>query len=128
MFGRGSPRDAAAAELLTLRQGQRSVMEFAVEFQILARSSGWPPEPLTNVFLHGLADHIRDLLITYPRPSSLDSAISLSIKIHPDQRLQNRCHHRLALHSWRRASEAFCHLRLNCHHHHAAAEPGSEPM
>ena len=35
--------------------------------------SGWPPKPLA--FLHGLAGNIRDLLITYPRPTTLDGII-----------------------------------------------------
>lgn len=53
-------------------------MDFTVDFQIVARRSGWPPEPLTGAFLHGLADHNRDLLIAYPRPSSLDGVINLA--------------------------------------------------
>lgn len=66
-------------------------MDFAVDFRIVVRRSGWAPGPLTVVFLHGLADHIRDLLITYPRPPSLDKIISLAIEV--DQRLHNRHPH-----------------------------------
>lgn len=87
VFGQGYSQDAAAGDLLTLRQGQRSVMDFSVEFYILARRSGWPPEPLTNAFLQGLADHIRDLLVAYPRPATLDRAISPTTEV--DKRLQS---------------------------------------
>lgn len=47
VFGRGSSRDAATGELHMLRQGQRSVMDFGVDFQILARQGGWPPDSLS---------------------------------------------------------------------------------
>lgn len=63
VFKRGSSRDAAVGELVTLQQGQQSVMYFAVDFRIVARRSRWSRGPLTDVFLHGLADHIRDLLL-----------------------------------------------------------------
>lgn len=53
----------SADELLRLRQGRWSVMAFAVDFRIVARCSGWPPEPLANVFLQRLVTLIWDLLI-----------------------------------------------------------------
>lgn len=65
MFGGGSSLDAAAGELLRLRQRQQGVMDFTVDFLIVARCSRWLLEPLAHTFLHRLADHIRDLLITY---------------------------------------------------------------
>lgn len=60
-------------EVISLRQGQQSVIDFAVDF----------------AFLHRLADHIRDLM-TYPRPPTLDGMINLALKV--DQQLMN---HRL---------------------------------
>lgn len=52
-------------------------MNFAVDFRIVAMRSGWPPEPLADAFLHRLADHIRDLLIAYMRPSTLDANLTI---------------------------------------------------
>lgn len=55
-------------------------MDFTVNFQIVASHSGWPPEP-TCAFLQRLVDHIRKLLIAYPRPSTLDDMINLAIEV-----------------------------------------------
>lgn len=55
-------------ELFTICQDQRNVMDYAVEFQILATCSGWPDAPLADAFLHALADHVKDMLIAYDRP------------------------------------------------------------
>lgn len=68
MFGHGSVHPDATGKLLTLRQGQRSVMDYSVEFRIGASRSGWPEAPLADAFLHGLADYIKDILIAYDRP------------------------------------------------------------
>lgn len=38
----------------------------------MASGSSWPETPLTDAFLHGLADYIKDMLISYDRPTSLD--------------------------------------------------------
>lgn len=52
----------AAQRLLCLRQGSRSVAEFAVEFRIAAAESGWNDESLWGAFISGLSDTIRDEL------------------------------------------------------------------
>lgn len=77
VFGHGSSQDALAGELLTLRQGQQSIMDFTVDFQIVAMRSGWPLEPLADAFLHRLVDHIRDLLIAYMRQSMLNANLTI---------------------------------------------------
>lgn len=56
--------------------------------RILACHSSWPQKSLSDLFLHGLANHIRDLLLAYPRSTSLDRAIRLAIKV--GQRLLSR--------------------------------------
>lgn len=50
VIGHGSSREAVAGELLRMHQGTRSVMDFAVDFRIVAKRSRWPPEPLADVF------------------------------------------------------------------------------
>lgn len=42
-----------------LCQGQRSMRDYAIDFRVAASRSGWPSAPFADVFLHGLADHIR---------------------------------------------------------------------
>lgn len=81
VFGHGSSLPAVADELLTLRQGQRSVVDYAVEFWNVASRSSWPVAPLANAFLHGLADYIKDVLFAYEIPASLDGVIDLAIQV-----------------------------------------------
>lgn len=56
-------------------------MDYTSEFQILASRSDWPDAPLADTFLHDLADHVKDLLITYDRPSLLDGVVELVIQV-----------------------------------------------
>lgn len=97
VFGHGSFLPAVADELLTLCQGQRSVVDYAVEFwnvekwNVTSRSS-WPVAPLANAFLHGLADYIKDVLFAYEIPASLDGVIDLAIQV--DQSMQAGGHSR----------------------------------
>lgn len=60
-------------------QGQRSIIYYAVDFWILASRSSWASTSLTEVFLHGMADCIKDLLIAYEIPTSLDGMKDLAI-------------------------------------------------
>ena len=57
----------AANRLISLRQGTRSVADYAVEFRILAADSSWDPLALQSTFSHGLGDNIKE----YPAPSSI---------------------------------------------------------
>ena len=50
----------AAKRLLTLHQGSVSVAEYSVDFRVLAAESGWGDEALQGVFVHGLADYVKD--------------------------------------------------------------------
>lgn len=68
VFGHDSAHPAAAGKLLALRQGQRSEMDYSVEFHIVASRNGWPEALLDDAFLHKLADYIKDMLIAYDRP------------------------------------------------------------
>lgn len=77
MYGHGSSYDAAAVELLTLQQGQWNVIDFVVNFWIVAICNGLPLGPLTEVFLHELVD----LLVVNPRPILLDEVINLIIEV-----------------------------------------------
>lgn len=71
-------------------------MDYTVEFRTVASRSGWPKAPLADTFLHGRADYIKDLLIAYGRPPSLDGVIELAIQL--DLRVQTRGHNRQLSH------------------------------
>ena len=88
-------REAARA-LMDLRQGNRRVSTYAVEFRTLATESGWNEEALFDAFMRGLAESIRDHLTALELPNDVDSLIALVIKI--DNHIQLREEERSRLH------------------------------
>lgn len=78
----------ASMRLLSLRQGSRSVAEYAIEFRTLATESGWNMEAQQAVFCNGLSEILKDELVSYPEPNDVDELIALSIRI------DNRCRER----------------------------------
>lgn len=79
---------ASAWRLLTSKQGSMSVAQSSIDFRILAAESGWNEAALKSAFLKGLSEEMKDQLSTRGEPDSLESLISLSIRI--DNRLQER--------------------------------------
>ncbi len=59
VFDRSALGNEAARALSLLRQGTRTVSDYAIEFRTLAASSGWNSRALWDHFLHGLAEQIR---------------------------------------------------------------------
>lgn len=78
----------AAHRLLQIRQGARSVAEYAVEFRSLAVESGWNKEALVPAFHRGLHEGIQDELAAREDIVDLEPLISLAIRI--DSRLRER--------------------------------------
>ncbi|KAF7641206.1 hypothetical protein LDENG_00289060 [Lucifuga dentata] len=83
-----TPGREAARGLLHLRQGKGRVADYAIKFRILAADRGWNNHSLTDTFLHGLAEEVKDQLAPLDLPADLDSLVSLAIKI--DNRLSER--------------------------------------
>ncbi len=71
-----------------LRQGDRSVTDFSIEFRTLAAECRWNSEAQWDMFFHGLADYVKDEIYTLELPTSLDGLVSLAIRV--DARLQQR--------------------------------------
>lgn len=88
VFGHNPARSEVAAGLLNLKQGQRSVADFSIDFRIRASRSGWNPAAQIDAFMHGLADYIKEELVSHEVPSSFDNIIDLAIRI--DLRVQTR--------------------------------------
>uniref|UniRef100_A0A3B1K1V9 CCHC-type domain-containing protein n=1 Tax=Astyanax mexicanus TaxID=7994 RepID=A0A3B1K1V9_ASTMX len=80
--------EEAGARLLNLRQGRRSVSEYAIEFHTLAAESGWNASALASAFHHGLNEDLKDELAHRDSPTTLDDLIELT------QRLDNRLRER----------------------------------
>lgn len=56
IFDRPNHAGCASDRLFSLRQGERSVAEYAIEFGTLAAESGWNELALLNAFRQGLSD------------------------------------------------------------------------
>jgi len=80
VFGMGAFEGDAARGLMTLCNGDLTVADFAIDFCTRARQSDWNSSALCDTFLHGLADTIKDKLVSYDLPSTLDELIQLAIK------------------------------------------------
>jgi len=88
VFGMGAFRGDAAWGLMTFCQGDQTVADFAIDFRTRARQSGWNSSALCDAFLHGLADMVKDELVSYDLPSTLDELIILATRV--DLRIQAR--------------------------------------
>lgn len=64
-----------------MRQGNRSVTDYAIDFCTKARQSDWNFAALSDAYLHGLADYIKDELMSHTFPSTLDGCIELTTRI-----------------------------------------------
>ncbi|XP_029441484.1 vomeronasal type-2 receptor 26-like [Rhinatrema bivittatum] len=87
-FDEPARQTSATSELLQLRQGARTLSEYALEFCTLALEVGWRDVALRGIFLEGLADRIKDELAARDIPEDLNTLIELAGRI--DRRLQQR--------------------------------------
>uniref|UniRef100_A0A3P9JJ87 CCHC-type domain-containing protein n=1 Tax=Oryzias latipes TaxID=8090 RepID=A0A3P9JJ87_ORYLA len=88
VFQHTKPGREAARALMRLRQGPWRVADYAIEFRTLGSESDWNPAALTDAFLEGLSEEMKDQLAPLEIPSSLEPLIALAIRI--DNRLQDR--------------------------------------
>lgn len=66
----------ASVRLLSIKQGSRSVAEYALEFRTLAAEAGWNEVALRGSFYNGLSDQLKDELSLREEPATLDQWIS----------------------------------------------------
>ncbi len=88
VFDRAASGREAARLLAELRQGDRSITDFSIEFRTLAAECRWNSEAQWDMFFHGLADYVKDEIYALELPTSLDGLVSLAIRV--DARLQQR--------------------------------------
>uniref|UniRef100_A0A3P9NEE1 DUF4939 domain-containing protein n=1 Tax=Poecilia reticulata TaxID=8081 RepID=A0A3P9NEE1_POERE len=88
VFCQETEKTAASRELHGLKQGKRSVSDFAIDFRIKAAASGWNPVALKSAYFHGLSEQLKDELATLDEPQSLDDFIKLTIRL--DNRIRAR--------------------------------------
>uniref|UniRef100_A0A096LQL2 Ty3 transposon capsid-like protein domain-containing protein n=1 Tax=Poecilia formosa TaxID=48698 RepID=A0A096LQL2_POEFO len=92
VFCRDTDKTSVSRELWNLKQGQRTVSEFAIDFRIKAAASGWDAAALKNAYFHALSEQVKDELATLDEPETLEDFISLTIKM--DNRIRSRARER----------------------------------
>ncbi|KAL0177019.1 hypothetical protein M9458_025913, partial [Cirrhinus mrigala] len=88
VFDRAVLSREAASVLADLRQGDRSVPDYSIEFRTLAAECKWNKAAQWDMFLHGLADRVQKEIFALELPTDLDGLISLALRV--DSRLQRR--------------------------------------
>ncbi len=81
VFQSATPGHEAAKALVALKQGRRSVLDYAIEFRTLAADSGWNQPALVDAFYNGLTEMIKDHLTPLDLPSELDALVALTCQI-----------------------------------------------
>uniref|UniRef100_A0A3Q3B4W6 ribonuclease H n=1 Tax=Kryptolebias marmoratus TaxID=37003 RepID=A0A3Q3B4W6_KRYMA len=87
-FSQEPDTTSRSRRLWNLRQGVRSVAEYAIDFRTLAASSGWDACALKSAFFQSLNDSVKDELTMVEEPTELNDLILLAIKV--DNRLRER--------------------------------------
>lgn len=76
VFDRPTYASDATDRLLTIKQGDRSVLDYSVEFWTLVVEGGWNESPLMGVFRKGLNHWLQDALALQGQLKDLDWLIS----------------------------------------------------
>lgn len=103
VFNRSVFAKEASRQLAALRQGKRSVADYAIEFKTLAATSEWNPAALVARFLDGLVADVKDEIYARDPPELLDDIINLAIRL--DSRMELRRKVRGST-SWSRAESS----------------------
>ncbi|KAI2668743.1 Transposon Ty3-I Gag-Pol polyprotein [Labeo rohita] len=85
VFDRAASGREAARTLMDLRQGERSVSDYSIEFRTLAAECQWNEEAQWDMFLHGLADRVQKEIYALDLPANLNGLIDLALRV--DSRL-----------------------------------------
>ncbi|KAF7661785.1 hypothetical protein LDENG_00254450 [Lucifuga dentata] len=88
VFGMGISSYDSAQSLLKMHHGDQTVTDYAIDFRIRARQSEWNMAALCDAYLNGLADYVKDELVSHDLPTTLDGLIDLTTRI--DLRIQAR--------------------------------------
>lgn len=82
------PDREAARRLFSIKQGNKRVIDYIIEFHTIAADSHWNDPALIDAFFNGLSDKIKDELTTRERPDDLQGLEELATRI--DLRLLER--------------------------------------
>lgn len=80
-FQSTTPGREAAKVLITLKQGKRSVIDYAIEFRTIAADSGWNQPALVDASLNGLSETLMAHLAPLGLLVELEALITSASKI-----------------------------------------------
>ncbi|KAL0200738.1 hypothetical protein M9458_003925, partial [Cirrhinus mrigala] len=75
------------SRLYHLRQGERSVSKYTMDFRTLAVQTTWSDAALRTAFYEGLSNRLKDELAVRELPATLEGMIQLALRV--DQRMSN---------------------------------------
>ena len=125
VFGEVAQGPDSTGGLLRLRQGDRTVSDYAIDFRTQARKSAWNSAALCDAFLLGLGDQIKDQLVSYDLPATLEDLIQLASRV--DRRIQSRLQERRQQLQSVRSPPRRVHTR-GVGHFQRSSSPDPEPM
>lgn len=81
VFGETSSGPDAEGGLLGFWQGAHTVSDYSIAFQIWALQSQWNDAAQTDAHLLDVNEYVKDELVSYELPSSLDKLIELAPRL-----------------------------------------------
>ncbi|KAI3361711.1 hypothetical protein L3Q82_002063 [Scortum barcoo] len=89
----GESAQKASQALLGLRQGSRRVIDYAIQFCMLAADSRWNPPAIKDAFVNSLNEGIRDQLAPHESPDEFEDLVDLAVWINNclQEREAERC-------------------------------------
>ncbi|MGL5320469.1 MAG: DUF4939 domain-containing protein [Aeromonas veronii] len=81
VFDRSVAGREAARLLAELKQGEKSVSDYSIEFRTLAAECHWNEEAQWDMFLHGLADRVQREIYALDLPTSFNGLVDLALRV-----------------------------------------------
>ncbi|CAI5690006.1 unnamed protein product [Oreochromis niloticus] len=88
VFDKGSSVEDAGHRLINQKQGRRSMANYSIDFWTLAVQAKWGSEALKAALLNNVNEELKDEIMMWEIPSSLEALMSLCIQV--DDRLRAR--------------------------------------
>lgn len=90
----------AARKMLHVCQVYRSDSDYAIQLHALVATTDWISQALSDVFIYGLCEEIKDELVTCELPPQFDKLLDLTI--HIDSLIHQCRDEQTSTKSWRR--------------------------
>ncbi|KAI3359380.1 hypothetical protein L3Q82_002883 [Scortum barcoo] len=81
MFDHTSLAREASRALLRVKQGDRQVVDYAIEFQTLEAERGWNGPALNEAFVNGLSENLKSQLAPHELPPGFEDLVDFASRI-----------------------------------------------